>query len=64
MAVLAALPGFIDWLHIPAKTKAKRTGVAHLSFNMVVLVVFAANSCMLYGQWHAVPPPICDGPFL
>jgi uncharacterized membrane protein len=56
MAVLAALPGFIDWLNIPAESKAKRTGVAHMSFNVLALVLFAANAYMLYGQWNATQP--------
>lgn len=58
MAVLAALPGFIDWLNIPSDTKAKRTGIIHLVFNVVSLVLFAINAYMLYDQWTATTPEL------
>lgn len=56
MAVLAALPGFIDWLNIPQQTKAKSTGATHMVFNVVALLLFALNAYMLYGEWNNVQP--------
>ena len=41
--LLAALFGFIDWLAIPAGTRAKRVGALHGVGNVVVVGLFAAN---------------------
>jgi uncharacterized membrane protein len=52
MAVVAALPGFIDWLvGIPSGTAAKRTGLIHLSLNVAALVVFAIAMFSYLGRW-------------
>jgi uncharacterized membrane protein len=51
MAVVAALPGFIDWLYIPANTKAKRTGLFHMLCNVVALVLYAACFFMQKDKW-------------
>lgn len=58
MAILAALPGFIDWLNIPTGTKPKSTGIIHLVFNVIALVLFAINAYMLYDQWNAAAPEL------
>ncbi|MBO9684511.1 MAG: DUF2231 domain-containing protein [Flavisolibacter sp.] len=58
MAVLAALPGFIDWLNIPSDTKPKRTGVTHLVFNVLALALFAINAAMLYNEWNDTTPQL------
>jgi uncharacterized membrane protein len=58
MAVLAALPGFIDWLNIPSGIQAKRTGIIHLAFNVTALLLFAVNAFMLYDQWNATSPEL------
>jgi uncharacterized membrane protein len=58
MAVLAALPGFIDWLNIPSRTKPKSTGALHLVFNVIALALFAINAFMLYDQWNAITPQL------
>lgn len=39
----AALPGLIDWIAVPAGTRAKRVGAWHGLGNMVVLVLFAVS---------------------
>jgi len=39
----AALFGLVDWLGIPAGTRAKRIGVLHGVGNVVVVVLFAAS---------------------
>lgn len=52
MAVVAAVPGFIDWLvGIPSGTAAKRTGLIHLSLNVSALVVFAISLFAYIGRW-------------
>jgi uncharacterized membrane protein len=39
--LLAAVFGFIDWLAIPANTRAKRIGLLHGVSNVVVVAIFA-----------------------
>jgi uncharacterized membrane protein len=41
--VVAAVPGLVDWLAIPAGTRAKRIGALHGIGNVVVLVLFAIS---------------------
>jgi uncharacterized membrane protein len=41
--VVAALPGWIDWLAIPQGTRARSVGLVHGLGNMVVLLLFAAS---------------------
>ena len=42
-ALLAALFGLIDWLAIPAGTRAKRIGLLHGGGNVVVVALFAGS---------------------
>lgn len=44
--LVAAVPGLIDWLAIPAGTRAKRVGALHGIGNVVVLLLF-------FGSWLA-----------
>jgi uncharacterized membrane protein len=47
IAGLVAAPfGFIDWLGIPAGTRAKRVGLLHGVGNVVVVLLFAASWVM------------------
>ena len=41
--LLAAPFGFIDWVAIPAGTRAKRIGAVHGAGNVLVVVMFAAS---------------------
>jgi len=41
--VVAALFGLVDWLGIPANTRAKRIGTLHGVGNLVVVVLFAIS---------------------
>lgn len=41
--VVAGLFGFVDWLGIPAGSRARRIGLAHGLGNLVVLALFAAS---------------------
>jgi uncharacterized membrane protein len=56
-AVVAAVPGIIDWLAIPGGTRAKRIGVWHMSANAVVMALFALSLFLRAGTtggyWHA-----------
>lgn len=58
MAIVAAIPGFIDWLYIPSDTKAKKTGVFHLICNVAALLLFAINVWMLREKWTDTNPSI------
>jgi uncharacterized membrane protein len=42
--LLAAPFGFIDWLSIPAGTRAKRVGALHGAGNVVVLLMYSASA--------------------
>jgi uncharacterized membrane protein len=56
MAVVAALPGFIDWLNIPSDAKAKKTGVLHMTCNVLALVLFGINWWLQCDKWNDVQP--------
>jgi uncharacterized membrane protein len=58
MAAVAALPGFIDWLNIPAKTRAKRTGTFHLICNVTALLLFAGCFFMYKDKWNEPAPDV------
>ena len=53
--VIAALVGTIDWLAIPAGTRAKNVGMWHGITNAVVIILFAA-SWVLRMQAPSEPP--------
>jgi uncharacterized membrane protein len=59
MALVAAVPGFLDWLFgIPQNHAAKGVGLKHLILNVTALAFFALNAWLLWGQWdQAVPNP-------
>ena len=56
MALIAALPGFIDWLAIPAVKKAKRVGMNHMLLNVGALVLFAISFFIQYRKWDDPQP--------
>lgn len=54
-ALVAAIPGFIDWrTGIPERTRAKRTGQTHMLLNVGALALFAANLAVQRDQWRPV----------
>ena len=53
--LVAAVFGFIDWLAIPANTRAKRIGTLHGLGNVVVVLLFAASFWMRYAGDPLVP---------
>ncbi len=46
-ALIAALPGLVDLLALPAHVK--RTGIAHMALNLTIVVLFAINAWMRRG---------------
>ncbi|MFN2568899.1 MAG: DUF2231 domain-containing protein [Candidatus Dormibacteria bacterium] len=57
MAVLAALPGFVDWaIGIPGGTPAKSTGWQHMLLNVLALVLFAITLGVHAGQLNDASP--------
>lgn len=53
--LLAAVFGLIDWVAIPAGTRAKRIGLLHGASNVVVVVIFALVWLMRSNTIDAVP---------
>src|SRR5512144_2739052 len=53
--LLAAVFGLIDYLAIPAGTRAKRVGALHGLGNVVVVVLFAVSWLLRGGQVAHVP---------
>jgi uncharacterized membrane protein len=49
-ALLAAAPGFVDWLGIPDRTRAKKIGLYHMVLNLVLLGLFVVS---LAARWTA-----------
>jgi|SRR4051812_10570738 uncharacterized membrane protein len=47
-ALLAAVPGFIDWLAIPRGTRARTVGLYHMVLNLIVVALFAIS---LAARW-------------
>src|SRR5919201_2603137 len=53
MAVVAALPGFLDWLlGIPSDTGAKKDGLIHGLFNVAALGLFVASFITYASHWN------------
>lgn len=48
--LLAAIPGFLDWLAVPPQTRAKRIGWLHLLANVAVLGLFVVSWLL---RWNA-----------
>jgi uncharacterized membrane protein len=54
MAVVAALPGFLDWLlAVPRGTETSRTGLFHMLLNVTALVLFAVSLISYIGKWSS-----------
>jgi uncharacterized membrane protein len=55
-AVIAAIPGFFDWLlAIPSRTEAKGVGTRHMALNLMALGSFTVNAWLFDGYW-SLPP--------
>ncbi len=53
--LLAAVPGFLDWLHIPAGTRAKRIGWWHMLLNVALLGMFALSAALRWNNGYDTP---------
>lgn len=52
MAIVAALPGFVDlFLGVRANPRAYRVGLAHMTFNVIALVLFIVTALVYVGNW-------------
>jgi uncharacterized membrane protein len=57
LAVLTALPGFVDWAFgIPRGTQAKRTGMMHAGLNVIALGLFGADLGVHVHRWASAAP--------
>lgn len=57
-ALIAALPGFIDWLGIPGHKRAKKVGLVHLVCNVTALILFTINFFLQYQKWNDPQPDV------
>ena len=48
-ALAAALPGFIDFLSLPAGP-IKSTGLKHMAINLTVVVIYIGNACLRHND--------------
>ena len=57
MAAVAAVPGLIDLVSLPSRSRARVTGLRHAAFNVLSLALFAISGVMLYRSsgWSLVP---------
>jgi len=62
MAVIAAIPGFFDWIvGIPGKSAAKGIGARHLVMNLLALALFTADAWVYDGYWTVPPSSVTLG---
>ncbi len=69
MALVASIPGFIDWAFgIPKNTEAKKVGLTHMIVNLIAVVMYAAAAIVAYPHYvirnevlpdSSVPALIC-----
>lgn len=52
---VAAIFGFIDWLALPSRTRAKSVGAAHGLGNVIVLVLFSLSLLLRSNQPSHIP---------
>ncbi len=53
--LLAAVFGFLDWLRVPAQTRAKSVGLVHGGGNVVVVALFLISLLLRYNAADHVP---------
>lgn len=58
MAVLAAIPGFLDWATgIPSSSPARRHGMIHMALNVTALILFLINAIIHVQYWTESDSP-------
>jgi uncharacterized membrane protein len=58
MAMVAAIPGFVDWLFIPSDSRAKKTGLFHMICNVLALVCFGITAWLQCSNWDEENPAV------
>jgi len=48
--LVAGTIGFVDWIHLPKGTKARRVGAAHALANLCMLILFAVSAGLRLGD--------------
>lgn len=56
MAVVAAVPGLVDLVSLPDKSRAKDTGLKHAAFNLLTLGLFVIDTIVLGVDWYSAGP--------
>lgn len=54
-AGIAAIPGFIDLVFLPDKSRVKTTGFYHLGFHLTAFFIFFVNIFLQQNKWTQVP---------
>lgn len=62
-ALLAAMVGFLDLLAIPTGTRAFRTGLLHMTLNLIVTCMYIGNFFWRNGSYGS-PNPVPVGPIV
>ena len=62
-ALLAAMVGFLDLLAIPSGTRAFRTGLVHMSLNLLVTVAYVGNFFWRHATYDQTGP-VAIGPLV
>lgn len=64
-ALVAAVPGFIDWAFgIPNHVAAKKRGLIHMVLNLVGLTLFVVSAILVRGTWDQPPANLIGMIFL
>jgi uncharacterized membrane protein len=59
-AALAAVPGLIDLLSLPRKSRARATGVRHALFNVLALALFVISDIIIGKHWFGTAVGLPD----
>jgi uncharacterized membrane protein len=60
-AILAALPGFIDWLNIPSVKKTKFAGLQQIGLNSIAMILLCINLYIQNETIYNDTPPAQPG---
>ena|SRR5690242_7501770 len=61
MAIIAVLPGVVDWLFISMAADAKQTGLKHMVANAFSVGFFGVNAAVNYTYYNNAHPPLQSG---
>jgi uncharacterized membrane protein len=50
-ALVAVVPGAIDLFALPARSRARATGLKHAGFNLIATGLFVVTALLLYRSW-------------